>query len=277
MDHSAFDAYGLLIEADGRRVYYSGDFRAHGRKSGLFEAMIKHPAQNIDVLLMEGTTMGKTGTGKGFSSEADLEEAFVQAFSETEGIHFVWASAQNIDRIVTIFRAAKRTNRLFVIDLYTAVVLEATGRESIPQSFWTAVRLYTPASQRRLIVRNALFEDLRRHSKNRVFPEELGDLRERAARNTSSATWRRWRRSAATARSSTCCAKRDTSAWRSCQPNEPLENASPPNENQRVTNLFHASIGLLRVPPRSRSAREPNVGDGSGLLREQERRGDAFP
>ena len=43
VDHSAFDAYGLLIEADGRRVYYSGDFRAHGRKSGLFEAMIKHP------------------------------------------------------------------------------------------------------------------------------------------------------------------------------------------------------------------------------------------
>ena len=117
VDHSAFDAYGLLIEADGRRVYYSGDFRAHGRKSGLFEAMIKHPPQNIDVLLMEGTTIGRTGTGKGFSSEADLEEAFVQAFSETEGIHFVWASAQNIDRIVTIFRAAKRTNRLFVIDL----------------------------------------------------------------------------------------------------------------------------------------------------------------
>ena len=180
VDHSAFDAYGLLIEADGRRVYYSGDFRAHGRKSGLFEAMIKHPPQNIDVLLMEGTTIGRIGTGKGFSSEADLEEAFVQAFGETEGIHFVWASAQNIDRIVTIFRAAKRTNRLFVIDLYTAVVLEATGRESIPQSFWTAVRLYTPASQRRLIVRNALFEDLGRHSRNRVFPEELGDLRERA-------------------------------------------------------------------------------------------------
>ena len=117
VDHSAFDAYGLLIEADGRRIYYSGDFRAHGRKSGLFEAMIKHPPQDIDVLLMEGTTIGRTGTGKGLSSEADLEEAFVQAFSETEGIHFVWASAQNIDRIVTIYRAAKRTNRLFVIDL----------------------------------------------------------------------------------------------------------------------------------------------------------------
>ena len=32
VDHSAFDAYALLVEADGKRVYYSGDFRAHGRK-----------------------------------------------------------------------------------------------------------------------------------------------------------------------------------------------------------------------------------------------------
>jgi len=38
-DHSAFDAYMLLIEAEGRRVLYSGDFRTHGRKSKLVERM----------------------------------------------------------------------------------------------------------------------------------------------------------------------------------------------------------------------------------------------
>ena len=32
VDHSAFDAYSLLVEAGGRRLFYSGDFRAHGRK-----------------------------------------------------------------------------------------------------------------------------------------------------------------------------------------------------------------------------------------------------
>ena len=35
VDHSAFDAYALLVESDGRRVFYSGDFRAHGGKAGL--------------------------------------------------------------------------------------------------------------------------------------------------------------------------------------------------------------------------------------------------
>ena len=29
VDHSAFDAYHLLVEADGKRVFYSGDFRAN--------------------------------------------------------------------------------------------------------------------------------------------------------------------------------------------------------------------------------------------------------
>ena len=43
VDHSAFDAYALLVEADGKRVFYSGDFRAHGRKKALFEAMVRRP------------------------------------------------------------------------------------------------------------------------------------------------------------------------------------------------------------------------------------------
>ncbi len=34
-DHSAFDAYSLLIDAAGRRVFYTGDIRAHGRKAAL--------------------------------------------------------------------------------------------------------------------------------------------------------------------------------------------------------------------------------------------------
>jgi len=31
VDHSAYDAYALSVEADGQRILYSGDLRAHGR------------------------------------------------------------------------------------------------------------------------------------------------------------------------------------------------------------------------------------------------------
>ena len=181
VDHSAFDAYALLVEADGKRVFYSGDFRAHGRKASVIEAVIQHPPQDIDALLMEGTTIGRTGTGEGFVTEAELEQEFVQAFEETGGLHFVWTSAQNIDRVVTIFRAARRTGRVLLIDLYAALVLEATGRPTIPQSHWDGVKLYVPHRQRVLIKNNRMFEDLRRHERNRIYPEELPGLRGKAA------------------------------------------------------------------------------------------------
>ena len=180
IDHSAFDAYALLVEADGKRVYYSGDFRAHGRKAELFESMIEHPPKDIDILLMEGTTIGRSGTIEGFAAESDLERKFIRVFKETKGIHFVWVSPQNIDRMVTIFRAAKRTGRAFVIDLYAAVVLEATGRGTIPQSDWDGVKVYIPHSQRVLIKEKRLFDDLGRHKTNRIYPEKLPDLRGRA-------------------------------------------------------------------------------------------------
>ena len=173
VDHSAFDAYALLVEAGGKRVFYSSDFRAHGRKAKLFESIIKHPPPNIDVLLMEGTTIGRAGTTEGFDTESDLECKFVRAFKQTRGIHLVWTSSQNIDRIVTVFRAAKRTDRALVIDLYTAVVLEATGRTNIPQSHWGGVKLYIPHSQRVFIKQHALFDDLKRHGVNRIYPEDL--------------------------------------------------------------------------------------------------------
>ena len=180
VDHSAFDAYALLVEADGKRLFYSGDFRAHGRKKALFEAIVRRSPKDLDVLLMEGTTIGRAGTSEGFATETDLEWAFVQAFKETAGIHFVWTSSQNIDRLVTIFRAAKRTGRVLLIDLYTAVVLEATGRDTIPQSGWEGIRLYIPQSQRVHIKKNELFDDLARHKANRIFPEDLPGLRDRA-------------------------------------------------------------------------------------------------
>ena len=37
MDHSAYDAYAILVEADGKRLFYSGNLQAHGRKAKLFE------------------------------------------------------------------------------------------------------------------------------------------------------------------------------------------------------------------------------------------------
>lgn len=120
-DHSAFDAYMLLVEGAGGRILYTGDFRRHGRKSSLVDAIMADPPRNIDVLVIEGTNLG---TDKPVVTEAALEEEFVALFHRIEGRVFVAWSAQNIDRTVTLYRAAKRTGRTLVVDLYTADILD---------------------------------------------------------------------------------------------------------------------------------------------------------
>jgi ribonuclease J len=120
-DHSAFDAYMLLVEGMGKRILYTGDFRRHGRKSVLIDRMMASPPPDIDVLITEGTNLG---SDKPVTTEVELEHEFVDLFKQTKGRVFVTWSAQNIDRTVTLYRAAKRTGRTLVIDLYTADVLD---------------------------------------------------------------------------------------------------------------------------------------------------------
>jgi ribonuclease J len=120
-DHSAFDAYMLLIEGDGKRILYTGDFRRHGRKSVLVDRMMAKPPADIDALIIEGTNLGSE---KPIVTEDQLEEDFMGLFNRTKGRVFVSWSGQNIDRTVTLYRAAKCTQRTLVIDLYTADVLD---------------------------------------------------------------------------------------------------------------------------------------------------------
>ena len=55
-DHSGFDAYSLLIEAGGRRLFYTGDFRGHGRKHCL-QRLLADPPRDVHALVMEGTSI----------------------------------------------------------------------------------------------------------------------------------------------------------------------------------------------------------------------------
>ena len=138
-DHSAFDAHMLLIEVEGKRVFYSGDFRVHGRKATLVERLMARPPPSIDVLLMEGTNLG---SDKPCVAESDLEADFVALFRETRGRVFVAWSAQNIDRTVTLYRACLKSGRTLVVDLYTAEVLETLAAfGKLPQPDWPAMKV----------------------------------------------------------------------------------------------------------------------------------------
>ncbi len=141
VDHSAPDAFAFLIEAEGKKVFYSGDFRGHGRKSVLFEMMIKNPPKNIDCLLMEGSMLGRPETP--YNKEKDIEIRIAEILEEQNNITFLFSSSQNIDRLVSAYRACLRTKTTFVIDIYTAYILQRLQKisKSIPQWNWEKIRI----------------------------------------------------------------------------------------------------------------------------------------
>ena len=121
MDHSAFDAAAFEILADKQRIVYTGDFRRHGRKSGSFERFLKRVAPSPDILLCEGTTLGRSGVPA--QTEDELELKIAARLKSTDGIALFQCASQNIDRLVTFCRAAQRAGRTMVVDRYTAAIL----------------------------------------------------------------------------------------------------------------------------------------------------------
>jgi ribonuclease J len=182
VDHSAFDAYALLVEADGRRLFYSGDLRSHGRKQRTMERLFRSPPANVDVLLMEGTTVGRSASLDPVPSEDAVEDAARRVFIDTDGLALCLFSPQNVDRLVSLFRAAKRAGRMFVYDLYAASVVRATARpDTIPQPEWPEVRVYLPRAQRQKVIATQAFERVDAVRQARIYPEELRRERARLA------------------------------------------------------------------------------------------------
>lgn len=120
VDHSAFDSMAFLIEADGKRLLYTGDFRLHGRKPWMAQALIEGVREpRVDVMLLEGTHFS---TEQKCEAEAELE-AEIAKYIGGAGLVLASFSPQNVDRLVTFYKAAKDSRRTFVADSYTAYVL----------------------------------------------------------------------------------------------------------------------------------------------------------
>jgi ribonuclease J len=120
VDHSSADAYGFLIEVEGKRIFYSGDFRGHGNKNKLFDKMIANPPRDIDLLFMEGTMLERSN--RDFPNERAVRNEIQKIISRQENVSFLISSSQNIDRLVSAYNVA--ASKVLVIDFYTAWVLE---------------------------------------------------------------------------------------------------------------------------------------------------------
>lgn len=124
----------LLCESDNEKILYTGDFPSNGRKS--YDRLLSALPSEVDVLICEGTTLSREGYVA--QTETELENEAVKLFAEYDGPIFILQSSMNIDRIVTMYRAAKRSSRIFLQDLYMANITSAVGG-SIPNPNFTDV------------------------------------------------------------------------------------------------------------------------------------------
>ena len=175
MDHSAVDSYDFLVKAEGKRIFYSGDFRASGNKAFLFDKLFSDPPPNIDLLLMEGTMMRRNSDR--FPDEASVRRKIEEILKRQKNITFLIASSQNIDRLVAAIHACQNTGKILVIDFYTAWVLEQVGEVSykVPTIDWEQVKVYADYGMDKRVNNDPeFFGDFRRRLyRHRVTKKEL--------------------------------------------------------------------------------------------------------
>jgi len=147
VSHSACDSYMFLIEANGKRILHTGDFRGHGYLSkGLLPVIKKFilPQGKIDFLITEGTMLSRLD--ERVRHENELKREVIELMKQYKNV-FVMCSSTDMERLAT-FHAANTElgGRPFVCDDFQKDVLEiftdTAGRKSPlfdfgePYSFW---------------------------------------------------------------------------------------------------------------------------------------------
>lgn len=119
VDHSAYDAYMFLIEAEGKRILHTGDFRSHGfRGKGLIPSLEKYVGQ-VDVLIIEGTMLSRDEVD--ILTEHKLQIQAKQLLLDYKYV-FVICSSTNIDRIGAFCQATPK-GKYFIGDRYQKEIL----------------------------------------------------------------------------------------------------------------------------------------------------------
>lgn len=119
VDHSIAGAAGMLIEAEGKRVVYSGDLRLHSRDASWQAWIDRLGAEGgVDALITEGTLYGRVK--RVTRTEDDVENLIVEFMEGRKGLGLARFSPTNVDRFLSLHRASRQLNRQLVVDLYGA-------------------------------------------------------------------------------------------------------------------------------------------------------------
>ena len=126
VDHSEFDAYMFKIEADGKSVLHTGDFRTHGFKGKGVKALLEKYVKKVDALVCEGTTLNRAEAK--CETENDLKNRIKKVLEENKYV-FVVCSSTNIDRLAGICSVIPR-GKYCICDKYQLSVIDYVRKHS---------------------------------------------------------------------------------------------------------------------------------------------------
>ena len=120
IDHSAADSYMFVIEAEGKRVLYTGDFRMHGLRHHVLDKLVNTYIGEVDVLITEGTSLSRDADD--CISEATVLDD-ISSYIQDGKYAFVMCSSTNIDRIMGIWQNMP-TDKVLICDAYQKRILD---------------------------------------------------------------------------------------------------------------------------------------------------------
>ena len=125
VSHSACDSYMFLIEAEGKKVLHTGDFREHGYLGkGLIPMLERYIAKRgIDILITEGTMLSRLQ--EKVIHENDLKIKVKELMKKYKNI-FVMCSSTDMERLATFHAANMEINKRkpFVCDDFQSDILD---------------------------------------------------------------------------------------------------------------------------------------------------------
>lgn len=129
VSHSAYESLMFLIEAEGKRILHTGDFRDHGYLGKGLEKTLLHYIGEVDVLITEGTMLSRMD--ESVLSERELQERFKEVMQRYKNV-FVISSSTDLERLATIHSAhlAAKPSAPFICDSFQKQLLNIFSKHA---------------------------------------------------------------------------------------------------------------------------------------------------
>ena len=115
VDHSSYNSCMFMIECENKKILHTGDFRLHGRKKD--ETLNNlNKIGKVDLLITEGTSLSRDVLEH--ETEEEIEKEALNYIKKYDQV-FIMHSSANIDRTISFIKAALKTGKNYILDLFT--------------------------------------------------------------------------------------------------------------------------------------------------------------